>query len=529
MMNKPPPALIAPDRTQAVSLRARVWRIPSLNLALLFCAIVYIFWDTFAALVGQWTSSTAYNHSFLIPLLAGYLVFERRAQLADLRPVPTWSAMLLVLSLVALWLVGRVANAQIVEQFAVTMIVQSAVIAILGWRVARALAFPLFFLFFAVPFGDFLVPDLQIITAKIIVEIISWSTIPIYSQGVLISLPNGDFEVAEICSGLRFLLASVAIGSLMANLMLRQTWRRLVFMAAVFLVPLIGNGLRAYGIVMLAYLSDNEIATGVDHIVYGWVFVSLILLALLGFGVLLRDPEEEADEAALTMLATSPEDNGGTYQGPAPLSVGQIISSMLVSLTILVMLAGGTVVAQNVLRPPDDTRDQPLASLGVQSGWTATTFDEKAWRPAFPGADVERRASFQRGDRRIDTVTAYYHWQREGAEVVSWNNKLAADKKWHWLGQGSLEVNVDGHPLTLPYSLYQDKNTRRSIAHFYWVAGEKITEPRLAKILQVKAALFGPRIDAAAVVLSTEYTHDPKAGLATLRDFLRDVTSFGLP
>src|SRR5262249_26589319 len=142
--------------------------------------------------------------------------------------------------------------------------------------------------------GDFLVPWLQDFTARFSVDALRLSGIPVYSDGFRISIPNAEFYVAEACAGLRFLIATIAFGVLFAYFMFRSWTRKILFVLLCLLTPIPANRFRAYGLLLLAYLTDGALAAGVDHIVYGWVFFSLVTLGLTALGWAMRDmPEME--------------------------------------------------------------------------------------------------------------------------------------------------------------------------------------------------------------------------------------------
>lgn len=166
------------------------------------------------------------------------------------------------------------------------------------------MAFPLGFLLFAVPVGEALIPPLQQVTAWFTVEGLRLTGIPVWWEGLYLSIPAGHFEVAEACSGLRYLMASVALGVLYAYLTYRSPWRRLAFVVLSMVMPIVANGIRAYGIVMIAHLEEMKYATGVDHLIYGWLFFGLVVL----LDVLVRSGEPEANSAA---AAGSGEQAGG--------------------------------------------------------------------------------------------------------------------------------------------------------------------------------------------------------------------------
>ena len=175
-------------------------------------------------------------------------------------------------------------------QFAVMAMIPLSIWAIFGTATLRALAYPLAFLFFAVPFGEFLMPRLIDWTADFTVLAIRASGVPIFREGNSFLIPSGRWSVVEACSGLRYLIASVMVGVLFAYLSYRSAWRRALFILASIAVPIVANWLRAYMIVMLGHLSGNRIAVGVDHLIYGWIFFGLVMALLFLVGSRQREP-----------------------------------------------------------------------------------------------------------------------------------------------------------------------------------------------------------------------------------------------
>jgi exosortase/archaeosortase family protein len=95
--------------------------------------------------------------------------------------------------------------------------------------------------------------------------------------------------VVEGCSGVRYLIASITVGTLDAYLNYTELRKRILFVLLSIVVPIIANGLRAYMIVMIAHLSDGRLAHGIDHFIYGWVFFGLVILLLFWLGSFWRD------------------------------------------------------------------------------------------------------------------------------------------------------------------------------------------------------------------------------------------------
>jgi exosortase/archaeosortase family protein len=140
-----------------------------------------------------------------------------------------------------------------------------------------------------VPFGAFVTPWLQHFTARFIVAGLGVLDIPYVADNNVIEIPEGTFFVAEACAGLRFLIAAVAFGVLYACLIYRSPAKRTIFVAVSIIVPIIANGLRGLGIVVLGHVLGSAEAAATDHVVYGWVFFSIVILLLVAAGLPFRE------------------------------------------------------------------------------------------------------------------------------------------------------------------------------------------------------------------------------------------------
>ena len=181
------------------------------------------------------------------------------------------------------------------RQLAAIAALELMALATLGWRLFRALRAPLLFLVFLVPFGAFITPALQQFTAGFIVRGLNVLGVANYATDYTIEISAGVFYVAEACAGLRFLIAAVAFGVFYALLNYRSPGRRLLFVAASVVVPVLANGVRALGIVVLGAILGSANAAAADHVIYGWVFFSLVMLLLVAGGMPFReDPPDPA-------------------------------------------------------------------------------------------------------------------------------------------------------------------------------------------------------------------------------------------
>ena len=295
----PPEAALPPSRTRSAGLPA-AWRRPLLHLAVAWAGLVALAAADWIEMARQWWDASTYNHILLVPPILAWMVAQRWPELAKLAP-QTWRPGLAILAVGLLtWLAGRVLGINTVSQLGAIAMLQASVAVLLGPRVVAGLLFPLAYMVFLVPFGDEMVPALQAITARLAVALTHASGVPAVIDGVLIDTPAGLFVVAEACSGVKFLVAMVALGTLVAHLCFASWKRRAAFMLAAVIVPVLANGVRAWGTIYIAQSQGMEFAAGFDHIVYGWIFFALVMIAVLGasWRFFDRSPDDPLIDAA---------------------------------------------------------------------------------------------------------------------------------------------------------------------------------------------------------------------------------------
>ncbi|HTU56444.1 MAG TPA: exosortase A [Acetobacteraceae bacterium] len=241
------------------------------------------------AAVGVWMSSTAYNHCFLILPIAAWLAWQRRAMLSDLPLRPTIVPLPVGLLLGAIWFLADRLGVMEGRQLAAVAFVQLLFLSVLGWRIYRVLAAPLLYLFFLVPFGGFLVPLLQSFSTHFVVHGLDLLGIPNFNDGNAIEIPEGTFYIATACAGLRFLIAAIAFSVFYSCVIYRSPSRRLLFIAVSLFVPVLANGIRCLGIVWLGHVLGSASAAATDHVLYGYLFFSLVLFLLILLGLIFRE------------------------------------------------------------------------------------------------------------------------------------------------------------------------------------------------------------------------------------------------
>lgn len=485
------------------------WRPASVAFSLSMLAIGLTFWETYRNIVAIWWRSETFAHGFLVLPIVGYLIWLKRLSLAPLAPRPAPVALLMLLGMVLVWLLGYAAEVAAAKQLAAVMFVPALVWTIYGTPVARRLLFPLAYLLFAVPVGDFLVPPLQDLTAAFAVRALQITGIPVYWEGLFFHIPSGSFEVEQACSGIRYLIASLALGTLYAYLNFTTPWRRWVFVGLSAVVPLIANGFRAYGIVMIAHLSDYKLAVGVDHLIYGWVFFGFVILLLFWLGSRFQEtPAEDSNEGMLAAV-----------QG-RPVS-GRVFAQWAIVATGLALSAPAFTAWMDVQR---EAASAWLPALPAgQGGWEGPFVNESFPWPHYVGA-VERRGEYHKNGRRVLVFLAYYPVQAQGAELINWQNRVYDPDHMRRLGDNDSVAHL---PNGLQWAVHETRlgNAQESRVVWLWyeVGGVASIGHLQVKALEAWERLRGSNRGSSAWILSTDYEISPAEGREVLEDFLVDM------
>lgn len=257
------------------------WRAPLGWLAAGAAALIAVTAQAWGAMLHQWWNIDTYNHLLLVPLIIAWLVALKEEDLARLVPQAFAPGLLAVAAALGVWRVGEGLGINLVAQAGAVGALQAAALSVLGLRVGLLLALPLAMACFLVPFGDEIIPPLQLVTAEIAIALTHASGVPARIEGINIDTPAGLFVVAEACSGVKFLVAMVTLGVLVAFTRFTAWRRRAVFLVLCAVVPILANGVRAWATIYIAQFIGAERASGFDHIVYGWVFFAIVVAAMV--------------------------------------------------------------------------------------------------------------------------------------------------------------------------------------------------------------------------------------------------------
>ena len=476
-------------------------------------AILALFWRTAASIVDIWWRSETFAHGLLIVPISVVLIWMKRREVAKLAPTPDVLGFVLLAGAGLAWLAAYAGQVQVIQQYALVVMICSAVIAVVGRHVALALVFPLAFLLLGVPIGEALIPPLMDWTADVTELALRLTGIPVYREGMFLTIPSGNWSIVEGCSGLRYLIASVTVGVLFAYLSYQRPWKRVLFVVLSFLVPVVANWMRAYMIVMIGHLSDNKLAHGVDHIIYGWVFFGVVMLLLFWIGSFWRDDD--------VPVAPVGEAVGASRTSPASRA------RMAGAAVAAVAVAGAwPLYAAYLDRSAGDGGLVRLQAPAPAQGWTVDPAPLTDWRPRYEGASASIFQTYRKGDREVVLYLGYYPRQTPDAKLVTSVNIMVLQKHpvWSNRGESGRTEDLGKGPMELRQTLLRSPGQRLLVWDWFRISGRDLVNPYTAKVLLARNKLLDHGDDGTAIIIAAPYREGIDDAAGTLRQFVRDMS-----
>lgn len=483
-----------------------------------FLLPVVVFWPTAVSMFEVWMRSNTFAHGIIVFPLAVYLLFERRGNVSEVDASPSFAGLVLMVLLSAAWYFAALAKASVAQQLSLGLMMSAGVLMVFGAGVASRLAFPLLYVLFAVPVGEFLVKPLMTWTAEFTVFALQVTGIPVFKEGMFFRIPSGNFEVAKACSGIRYLIASVSLGVLYANLFLKTRWRQILFVGISIAVPILANGLRAYGIVMIAHLSGMKLAVGIDHIIYGWVFFGIVMLLMFSFGWRLRASEDrQAEEGERARPVTLSESMPGTRTGrdgvKPRVAIVLALAIMLVPRLVVSLSSAQSFVTITAAAP------LPVA----QQDWRGPFIPRsEIWTPEFARAASSGLADYSSDLHTVTLFLATYDARNRGSEMVSWENSVFSEP-WKAINTSMRQVAADGQHWKVSESLIDRHGQRKLLWSWFETDSIRSGAEFMGKIAETLAALPLRRETPRVIVLATDAGDDIERDRRLLQSFLEQT------
>jgi exosortase len=246
--------------------------------------LVLLYWPTLRWLVNSWLSSDYYSHGFLVLLVSVVISWTKRDKLKIRRP--SLSEISCILVAAVLYALNLIWEIKVLGLFSLLSMIIGLLWFFYGIQGVRALAFPLAFLLFLVPFP--FIPDLafrlQAVSIISSAGLLDLTGLPITTSGAEIQLQNMVFSVGIPCSGINSIVALPALAAVYAYILKGSLKKRTILFVLAFPIAIIANILRIVSIILVAYFVNIQAAVGWYHDLSSPLFFLLSFLIIILFG-----------------------------------------------------------------------------------------------------------------------------------------------------------------------------------------------------------------------------------------------------
>jgi exosortase A len=471
--------------------------------------VLLMYWSTVASMVHQWETSSAYNYGFLVAPISVYLVWLQRHDVGMAAPARATLSRLLGVAVVSgfalAWLAADTLEINLGRHLALVGILQGVFLAMLGGGSYKKLAFAFNYLWLMVPAGEFLIRPLQVAAHAGSTLLLQASNIPVFTEGMLIEVPQGNFMVEEGCAGLNFFLSALALSLLYGKLIYRSMSTRLLCVAVGLIAAVAANIVRIYLIIALTEWSQQKIGLADDHLLFGWGFFAVVMFVLMYVGM----KGQHAAPVGVSAHALAPRLSPHvlTFGAAAVVMAGLGAASAAVAASLAV------ISPMELVLPRD---------IGT---WRMETAAPASWIPAAVPGDALAAATYTNGaGHKIDMAATRYNPQREGHEAAAAENGAAADGSgWAVARLTQQNVSIGARDVAAASATLEARSGRRQV--FYWYeVGDCLTASRLqAKLCAARDKVSGRASPGVFVAVSSAENGDPGGAAAALTNFMANL------
>ncbi|WP_199453823.1 exosortase [Marinobacter sp. bablab_jr008] len=445
---------------------------------IIFGALFILLSENLARIGDRWLKfDESYSHGFLLLLVSIILVVKKLKTEPRNPGFYPWWLFPFFLALLG-YALGGILRVEALQDLLLIPITLSAFAILLGWEQVRGLVLPVGVIFFAMPFWDYISWPLQLITVAVNEVWLGLLGIDFRIDGIYVYLTGiGVFEVAHGCSGLRYFLVGLSLSVLYGELNLKTILSRSVLMLAAVSLALLANWIRVFVIIYMGYETNMQSGLIAEHDNFGWWVFGVTLVPLFLFGRYLEKRETGTKNRTLLDLRKT--------------SNGRFIASMCIAFL--------SMLAFFVIPPSHGTvsKEPKGYDLRLDGGKYNSIFQKslEGWRPQINNPDrIFQQSLFETsvsyGNRGNSPIMYYasihsYDFQRQGAEVIQYFNKMYNAQDWKVMDLFDIQSNggrkLKG--LTL-----EERGTGRSIhlAYGYYVEGYWEGNELRAKLAQLK-------------------------------------------
>lgn len=471
----------------------------------------YMYADSLVFMVGQWGRDD-YSHGPFIPLISAFLVWQRCHRLAEMNFSSSWWGTMVMLPALLLYVAGNLATLYVISHLSLWLMIVGLVLSFLGAKVLRELSFPLAYLLTVIPLPIFLYNSLsgrlQLWSSALSVGVLQSIGVTAFREGNVIDLGPVQLQVAEACSGIRYLFPLTALALLCAYFFRDRMWKRVVLVLSALPISVLVNGVRIGIVGVLVEWYGPQAAEGFLHLFEGWVLF-LITLGLLfvemwslsrvhplpSSGGFLAHFQIYDDQKAAWPATPSPKprSTAPTAEFMVPAYVGSV--SLLAFAAFFAWSVG-----DRQERPP--TRVEFVDFAMRIGSWRGNALPVEPQLISTLRFDDYLLADYAgTGNESITLYMAYYRSQRKGQSAHSPSSCMPGGG-WEITSHRILTLPIDGGSIPINRVLIQKDRERQLVLYWFKQRDRHLASEYLVKWYLLWDALTKQRSDGALIRLS---------------------------
>ncbi len=483
---------------------------PYFSITIYAILLLILQWDGINHLLKKWNGEE-YNYCYLIPLIAAYILYEKRSLLTAIPSKPSWSGMWIVGAGIFMFLLGELGGEYLTLYLSLWLLIVGLTWLHIGYAKIKHMAFAFFILLFSFPLPNFfynrLSLELKLISSQVGVWMLQAIGMSAYREGNVIDLGFTQLQVVDACSGLRYLIPLIVMGVLIAYFSKASLWKKIILVASTLPISIIVNSLRIASVGFLYQFWGQQAAEGFFHDFSGWfIFMLSLAILLVELWVLsLIGPKVKSPNTEKSDSPNQPANPAGAGKKPASLFQAQFI--------VAVILIGATLAASQGIEFREKIPIQkPFGQFPLQIGdWTGRRgIMELEIIDALDLSDYVTIDYENKDRRQINFYTAYYESQRKGESIHSPASCLPGGG-WVFNEAGKADVALGPgwvHPVNR--AVMQMRDYRQLSYFWYPMRGRILTNAYQMKFFNFWDALTRQRTDGALVRLITPIYDDEK-------------------
>jgi EpsI family protein len=521
--------------------------------------LVGLYYQSIAYMTKQWNKDE-YTYCYLMPPVILFLIWQKRASLANLPSLPSWKGLIPLFIGIALFWLGELGGEYFSLYISLWLVIVGLCWIHLGWGKMKTIAFPLFMILSMFPLPNFIYNKislkLQLISSHLGVSLLHAYGMPAYREGNIIDLAFTQLQVVEACSGLKTLISLIVLGLLLVYFYKAALWKRALLMISTVPIAILTNSTRIAITGVLYGIWGASVAEGFFHGFSGiLIFMFSFCMLLLEIWILEWLPPRESKVSLMrerrekrekTSLVTDQMINlkrtseySAPQVSPSPSSVAVLsykgkrdFPPLLrpPQFIVAALLLGATfILSQGIDFREKIAIKKPFDQFPVHVGeWRGTRqtmeqrFIDKLDLSSYVMLDYKNREK-----KEVNFYVAYYESQRKGESIHSPGTCLPGSG-WVFNKAGSTTVPISGYKegfIRVNRALMM-KDGQKQIS-YYWFPqrGRILTNLYQLKMFTFWDALTKQRTDGALVrIITPVYDSENVAEAdARLQGFTREI------